>query len=81
MLIKERCGHHHVIRSNHYGHRLSFFEELFAAARVDIPTLAPDDVEVVQFGGIRYKRTWGIRFTHTPGHPAYSETRELECEL
>ncbi len=51
-----------IIRSNCYCSLFSYFEELKAELDKDFPdnTLDP---EIVQYGGIRYKRTFGIEVT------------------
>ncbi|MGL5719894.1 MAG: hypothetical protein ACRCYP_03760 [Alphaproteobacteria bacterium] len=56
-----------VIRSNCYGSSLSTFLEYLAIAQETYPTLRPEDVRVVHFGGQRYKRTFGIEFKPPTG--------------
>ena len=51
-----------IIRSNRYGSTLSYFNELLTVAEADFGTLDPTQVEVVYYGGDRYKRTFGLEF-------------------
>lgn len=51
-----------VIRESSYGSKLDKFERLFSIAKKDFPNLSSQDVEVVQFGGRYYSRTFGIEF-------------------
>lgn len=51
-----------IIRSNRYGSTLSYFNELLTVAEADFGTLDPTQVEVVHYGGDRYKRTFGLEF-------------------
>ncbi len=51
-----------VIRTNIYGSQLSHFMNLFNEAKKDFPDLKPEEVDIKQFGGRRYKRTFGIEF-------------------
>jgi hypothetical protein len=54
---------HCVIRTNSYGSQLSFIRHLAAIAIAEFPTLTEDQVEIVRYGGQRYKGTFGIEFT------------------
>ncbi|MBI2121034.1 MAG: hypothetical protein HYT94_05420 [Parcubacteria group bacterium] len=68
-----------VVRTNCYGSQLSFFLELFEEAKKDFPTLTPEDVRVIHFGGQFYSGTFGIEFTPPETVPAiYQTIRELE---
>lgn len=85
-VIKEYCpaARRCVIRMNTYGSSKAFFDNLFGIAKEDFPALKDSEIEVVQFGGIRYKRTFGIEFSvvaEVPVPDEYQEIRELEYKL
>lgn len=73
-----------VIRFRHYG---SSMQELLAAsaeAKRDFPGLKDEEIRVVQYGGERFARTFGIEFELPPdtGLPvAYTQIKELELTL
>lgn len=52
-----------VVRSNCYGSSLKYILELFDEAQATYPELTIKDVQIVQFGGQRYKQTLGIEFS------------------
>ena len=67
MFIKEYCPRgdgrvRFVLRANHYGRTLNLFDNLYEEAKKNFPLLNRADVEVVQYGGISYKHTFGIEF-------------------
>ncbi len=51
-----------VIRENAYGSNLNKFLSLYEMAKEDFPELKVEDVEIVQYGGRYYVRTFGIEF-------------------
>lgn len=51
-----------ILRNDTYDNRLSWFNEMFAAAQADFPFLKEEDVRVVIFGGDRIKGIMGIEF-------------------
>lgn len=61
--VELRDGYRFILREDNYDKRLSKFQNLFEVAWYDFPNLKPDQVEIVQYGGERYKRTMGIEFT------------------
>jgi hypothetical protein len=69
-LTREVDGHRHqsisVIRANHYGNNVALINEWAAIAKQTYPDLQDQDIKVVQYGGDRYARTFGIEFP-TPG--------------
>ena len=69
----------YVLRTDHYGNSLSVFEYLFAKAKDDFPDLQSPSVNVVKYGGWRYKNTYGIEF-HIDGelNSAYNIIERLE---
>lgn len=68
MIIKEYCKQSNtvVIRRDDYAHSLKAINELIAIALSDFPTIDIDrdweEIKIVQYGGKRYKRTFGIEF-------------------
>lgn len=58
-----------VIRTNTYAKNIQYFNELHSVAIRDFPTLKPETIEVVHYGGIHYKRTFGIEFVITADPP------------
>jgi hypothetical protein len=83
-MIKEYCKENHtcIIRTNTYAHQLEHFLSLFTEAKKDQPTLEAKDVEVVRYGGTRYKRTFGIEFKslEKPSEE-YRVIEHLECTM
>lgn len=82
-IIKEYCPASNVavLRFNSYGSRLSYFMTLFHEAQKDFPTLDYGSVRVIQFGGERYKRTFGIEFAVDGCPDDYEEISQLEYTL
>ena len=72
---------HFSIRTNTYSHSLDFFERLWQEAYHDFPWLDRSDVEVVHYGGIRYKHTFGIEFTAKDVPDGYTKVKRLEDTL
>lgn len=87
-MIKEYCKQtgdnlRFILRLRHYGSDLATITELFNEAKKDFPNLSPADAEIVQYGGERYKRTFGIEFAGPKASvPAdYAEVKNLELKL
>ena len=55
-MVSKRASLH----ADHYGSSLSHFKKMFAELKRDFPWIWPKDVEVVEYGGDRIKRIWGI---------------------
>jgi len=71
-----------VIRTNSYSSSLSYFNELIEIAKNDFPELIDDNIEIVQYGGERIKRIFGIEFYPTNYVPSsYNEIQNLEYKL
>ena len=51
------------IRTDHYGSTLAKFLDLFKQLKKDFPAARPDQVEIVHYGGERFKHIWGIEYT------------------
>lgn len=80
-IIKEYCptSKHCVIRTNTYGHSLALMQKLFEIARQDFPELDAEQVQVVQFAGRHYAKTYGIEFKAETNIPkGYDEIAQLE---
>lgn len=69
------------LRTNTYAHSLDFFERLWEEAKRDFPWLDKNDVEVVHYGGIRYKHIFGIEFTAKDIPDGYTDVGRLENTL
>lgn len=73
-----------VIRTDTYASTFEHIELLVAEARTDFPSLPSIAIEVVKYGGQRFKRTTGIEFNAPEGGSvpdAYSPILELEFTL
>ncbi len=81
--IKEYCADVKtaVIRLNHYGSSLDVFDEMCQQARIDLPGIQNKDIRVVQYGGDRYKRTFGIEFKSNENPGNYKDISILEYRL
>jgi len=83
-IIKEFCAGIYVIRTNTYGHTWGYFNTLLAEAIKDFPELDNSKVEIVQFAGRRYARTFGIQFVvdkcEEKSNKNYSEISNLEFQ-
>ena len=88
-IIKEKCVHQEyktiriIIRTNCYSSMFSHFVMLKAELDKDFPD-AEIDPEIKQYGGRRYKRTFGIEFTLSAGSSVprvYKKIREVEYIL
>jgi hypothetical protein len=80
-IIKEFCKAADVcvIRTDSYAHNLEHILNLCSEASRDFPELEPDMIQVVQYGGDRYARTFGIEFHPGKQPPAsYTEIDKLE---
>lgn len=74
-IIKEYCrlaqegSNRFILRLPHYGHSLSHILGLFKEAQEDFKAVIDPhgldiaQIQVVQYGGERYKRTYGIEFS------------------
>ena len=51
-----------IIRFNHYGSGLDVINQAAAIAKKDFPCLTDEKIKVVQYGGDRYRGTFGIEF-------------------
>lgn len=76
-IIKERTEKHCVLRTESYSHTLAHIEMLFEEAKKDFPSLKPEDVELVYYGGERYARTNGIEFIVPNGAPVPEEYQPI----
>ena len=88
-IIKEYCVTNEgtgkkkiVIRSNTYSQSLQFLSDLYDIAKRDFYFITKSEVEVVRYGGRRYKYTIGIEFDWD-GEVAkeYTEIKHLEPRL
>lgn len=84
--IKEYCQASQicVIRTDNYGSTLQKFLDFLKEAQKDFPQLTPATVEIVHFGGERYKHTFGLEFKVPTGASVpntYSPINQLEFTL
>lgn len=79
-IIKEYCkaAKKCVIRTSTYCHTFAFFKELVAEAKKDVPEVDEDGIEVVQFSGRYYARTYGIEFNCDTKPEDYTDIHQLE---
>jgi hypothetical protein len=79
-IIKEYCEEVKkcVIRTNCYGHSFKIIKELVFEARKDFPKLLDDNIEIVQFAGRHYARTYGIEFSVENAPEDYNRINQLE---
>lgn len=72
-----------VVKTSTYGKSLAYVKELAKAAREIFPDLKDENIQIVFFGGDRYKRQCGIEFpadtTIVP--EGWQEISELEMLL
>lgn len=85
-VIRELAEHGNVgiVRSELYSKRVSHILTLVAEAKKDFPSLSDDDMEVVYYGGDRYKRTYGVEFNVPNGEnipDTYKRIHQLEFTL
>lgn len=85
-IIKEVCtidkNQKCVIRNNTYGSSLELLNSLFQKAKEDFPKLEENEVNVVQYGGQRYKGTFGIEFDAPDKVPdSYQNIQNLEYKI
>lgn len=83
-IIKEYCkqekGHRFILRLPHYGHSLYQIMSLYQEAGKDFGTLDSQKVDVVQYGGKVYKRTFGIEFNSMVEPPeGYKQVEQVEA--
>jgi hypothetical protein len=73
-----------IIRASNYGSSLDKFDGFFDTMAADALTFEPpieldrEDVEIVQYGGDRYKRTFGMEVSIPEGHVIPEEYRRLQ---
>lgn len=60
--IKKVSGDRCAILTDDYSNNLQRILDLFKEAQKDFPQLEPSDVKVVQYGGNRIKRIFGLEF-------------------
>ena len=79
-ITKEYCGSvgKGVIRSNTYAHNIKYINNMVKEAKKDVPELKDEDIEVVQFAGERYSKTYGIEFPVKKKPAGYDEIGRLE---
>lgn len=73
-----------ILRTRTYGSSLQYLNGLYRVALRSFPGIEQQNVNVIQYGGERYKRTFGIEFFVPPGTeiPAdYEERDNAEVEL
>lgn len=81
MIIKEYCEEAKkcVIRTNTYSHNFEIITKLVNIAKNDFPSLTDNSIEIVQFAGQSYARTYGIEFNTTCYYPeGYRPINQLE---
>ncbi len=66
-----------IIRTNTYSNSLFYFNTLFEEAKKDFPDIKPDDVEIIHYGGRRYKGTFGIEWSESITIKRPKEYREI----
>lgn len=71
-----------VIREDNYSNSVGKILRLLALAQADFPTLKPDHINVVRYGGTRYKGTIGLEFIAPATIPThYRRIPELELTI
>lgn len=85
-IIKEYCcqerGYRFILRLPHYGHTVAHINWLYLLAKEDFGLLDGDKVEVVHYGGQRYKGTFGIEFNSMTEPPeGYKKIEQVESTL
>lgn len=70
-----------TIRIRTYASSLKHFLEMAEIAKKDYPTLEDKDIEIVQYGGKSYKRTFGIEFNVQEPTEDYTKVPYLEAKL
>lgn len=86
MTIIKECvsrtkGFHYVIRTNTYANSFEHLNNLVQIARSNFANLKDSSIEVVLYGGSRFKGTMGIEFKRAERHPDYKDINELEITL
>lgn len=70
----ERSAGRLIVRAENYASSLAKFDEFFKIMAADMLTFEPpieldrEDVEIVQYGGERYRHTFGMEVTIPEGH-------------
>jgi hypothetical protein len=86
-IIKEKCKfdgekkYRYIIRSNTYAHTFEYFNNLVSEAKKDFPGLKDLDIDIIHYGGIRYKYTFGIEFNRKECNNLYYEISQIETKL
>lgn len=70
-----------VLRTDTYCSTVAHFNMLMEEAKKDFPDLDPIGVEVKQYGGIFYKRTFGIEFKMPEDKVPASYSRRTKLEV
>lgn len=68
---------HIIIRSLRYGSSIGYFNKLVEQAKKDFPNINVESIEVVQYGGRHYARTYGIEFSVKPNEYPLKGYREV----
>ena len=78
-IFREHCpgAQKCVLRSDTYEHSLASLEQLFKEAKRDFPYLTVERVQVTQFAGPIYARTYGIEFVVRDGEDVPAEYRRV----
>ena len=64
------------IRTNSYANSLKHFNMLYDEAKKDFPSLETKDIEIMHYGGMRIKYTYGIEFAAIGDIPdSYKQTQ------
>jgi len=85
-IIKTAClnvnGEYLVsLRGDHYSHRFTWVNSLVAEALHDYPHLKPEEINVVIYGGERFKRVLGIEFLMSYHTQDYDVIHQPELTL
>lgn len=83
-----KSGGRLIIRATNYGSSLDRFDTFYELLSQEAASFEPpieigrDDVEIVQYGGVRYKGTFGLETSIPDGHVVSdSYTRVARSEL
>ena len=75
-------GYRFVIRRRDYGSNMRHLLELYDQARADFADISTDQLDVVHYGGQRFKHTYGLEFNSTDEPPeGYERIEQLEMVL
>lgn len=74
--------HRFIIRRGDYGHTLDAIMQLYNEAKKDFYTIDHSLIDIVHYGGQRYKYTYGIEFDlEEPVPDGYREISQVEFSL